>query len=367
MSDEVLYARAGSLGRILLNRPKVINALTYPMMTSILAQLQDWTQDDAVVAVSVQGAGERGLCAGGDIRALRTAVIDGSAGALQFWAHEYAMNAVMGSYPKPLVAFMDGIVMGGGVGISAHASLRLVTERSRVAMPETAIGFSPDVGSMFLLSRAPGEIGTHLAMTGLAVGGADAVSAGLADALVASEDIPGIIARLTAGESLDASVGSTTAAGDLGAERSWIDSCYAGSDPVTILHALREHPAPGARRSADVLVTRSPLAVAVALEAIRRAARMDTLSRVLEQDLMLCAGFADSGDLVEGVRALLVDRDNAPRWRHRSLEDVDATEVALLFAGARHACVESPDGGQRLPRREPAENPAAPPREEDVE
>ena len=367
MTDEVLYARDGHLGRILLNRPRVINALTSHMVTSVLAQLQDWAQDDAIGAVSIQGAGERGLCAGGDIRALRTVLMAGSAGAVQFWAHEYRMNAVIDSYPKPFVAFMDGIVMGGGVGISAHGSLRLVTERSRVAMPETAIGFSPDVGSMFLLSRAQGGIGTHLAMTGLSVGGADAVSAGMADALIASKDIPGIIARLAAGESLDAGVGGTMAVGDLAAERGWIDSCYAGNDPLTILQALRRHPAPGAQQSADVLVTRSPLAVCVALEAIRRAGRMNTLAQVLEQDLTLCCAIAGSADFVEGVRALLVDRDNAPRWRHRSLADVEAAEVALLFAGGRRAAVENPDGGQRLPRLEPVENAAAPPREEDVE
>jgi enoyl-CoA hydratase len=367
MTDEVLYCRDGHLGRILLNRPRVINVLNDPMVTSVLAQLQDWAQDDAVASVSIQGAGERGLCAGGDVRALRTVVMAGTADALQFWAHEYRLNAAIGSYPKPLVAFMDGIVMGGGVGISAHGSLRLVTERSQVAMPETAIGFSPDVGSLFLLSRAPGEIGTHLAMTGLSVRGADAVCAGLADALIASKDIPGVIARLGAGESLDANVGSTTAVGDLAGERAWIDSCYAGNDPVAILHALREHPAPGAQRSADVLVTRSPLAVCVALEAIRRARRMDTLTQVLEQDLTLCGAFAGSADFVEGVRALLVDRDNAPSWRHRSLEDVDAAEVSLFFAGHGRTAVEDPDRGQRLPRREPAENAAAPPREEDVE
>ncbi len=339
MTDEVLYARDGHLGRILLNRPKVINVLNDPMVSSVLAQLQDWAVDDAVFAVSIQGAGERGLCAGGDVRALRTALLAGSAGALRFWADEYRLNAAIDSYPKPFVAFMDGIVMGGGVGISAHGSLRLVTERSRVAMPETTIGFSPDVGSLFLLSRAPGEIGTHLALTGLPVGGADAVSAGLADALVASADISRIIARLAAGESLDAGVGNTSAVGDLGAQRDWIDSCYAGNDPVTILRALRGHPTPGAQQGADVLASRSPLAVSTALEAIRRAGRMNTLAQVLEQDLMLGGGLADSADFVEGVRALLVDRDNAPRWSHRSLEDVDAAEVALLFTGGRHWAV----------------------------
>ena len=331
MTDEVLYARNGCLGRIVLNRPEVINALTSQMVSSVLAQLEDWAQDDTVATVSIQGAGERGLCSGGDVRALRAVLIQGSAGAVQFWAQEYRMNAAIGSYPKPFVAFMDGIVMGGGVGISAHGSLRLVTERSRVAMPETAIGYFPDVGSLFLLSRAPGEIGTHLAMTGVAMGGADAVTAGLADALVDSHDIPGLVARLAAGELLDADVGSASTVGGREADRDWIDSCYAGNDPVEILRALRAHPAPAAQRCADVLQTRSPLAVAVALEAIRRARRMNTLAEVLDQDLMLGSALASSADFVEGVRALLVDRDNSPRWRHGSLNEVDPAEVTRLF------------------------------------
>ncbi|MEP7192775.1 MAG: 3-hydroxyisobutyryl-CoA hydrolase [Actinomycetota bacterium] len=333
MTDEVLYARDGHLGRILLNRPRVINVLNHDMVASIMAALKNWEHDNAVAAVSVQGAGERGLCAGGDVRALRKVVMAGSGEAVRFWAHEYQMNAAIGAYPKPFVAFMDGVVMGGGVGISAHGSLRLVTERSRVAMPETTIGFSPDVGSLFLLSRAPGEIGTHLAMTGLSIGGADAITCGLADALIASEDIPGIIARLAAGESLDPGVGRIPAAGDLAAAREWIDPCYAGDDALTILRTLRAHSAVGAQHAADVLETRAPLAVSIALKAIRRASRMHTLTQVLEQDLMLGGALADSVDFVEGVRALLVDRDNAPRWQHRSLADVDPAEVARVFAG----------------------------------
>jgi enoyl-CoA hydratase len=349
MTDEVLYARDGHLGRILLNRPRVINALTEQMVSSLMAQLPDWAGDDAVTAVSIQGAGERGLCSGGDIRALRRDVLAGLINPVQFWAQEYRLNAAIASYPKPFVAFMDGIVMGGGIGISAHASLRLVTERSRVAMPETAIGFFPDVGSLFLLSRAPGEMGTHLAMTGLSVGGADAVSCGLADALVAGRDIPGLIARLAAGESLNAGVGSVSAVGDLAAERDWIDSCYAGNDPVTIVRALRDHPSVGAQECAAVLRTRSPLAVCVALEAIRRAGRMNTVSQVLEQDLVLAGTFASSPDFFEGVRALLVDRDNAPRWSYRSLEDVDPAVVARLFAGPRPAAASGTGPGTGTP------------------
>jgi enoyl-CoA hydratase len=371
MTDEVLYARNGHLGRILLNRPRVINALTGNMVSSLAAQLQDWAGDDAVATVSIQGAGERGLCSGGDIRALRTAVLAGLVDPVQFWAQEYRLNAAIAGFPKPFVAFMDGVVMGGGVGISAHGSLRLVTQRSRVAMPETAIGFFPDVGSLFLLSRAPGEIGTHLAMTGLPVGGADAIIAGLADALVDSRDIPGLVARLAEGESLDAGVGDVAAGGDLAEERDWIDACYAGDDPVTIVQALREHHADGARRCADVLQTRSPLAVCVALEAIRRASRMNTLGQVLEQDLILAGTFASSPDFFEGVRALLVDRDNAPHWSYRSLDDVDPADVARLFTatgpGSVSGAASPASPGQRWPRLEPAEKAAAPPRDEDVE
>lgn len=331
MTNEVLYARDGRLGRILLNRPTVLNVLNDHMVASILAQLEVWALDDAVTAVSIEGAGERGLCAGGDVKALRTVVMAGSGEAVKFWAHEYRMNAAIAGYPKPFVAFMDGIVMGGGVGLSAHGSLRLVTERSRVAMPETAIGFSPDVGSLFLLSRAPGEIGTHLAMTGLSLGGADAITCGLADALIDARDTPAIIARLAASEPLDAGVGNTTAVGDLASAREWIDPCYAGDDAVKIFRALRAHPAPEAQHAADVLETRAPMAVCIALEAIRRASRMDTVAKVLEQDLTLAGAMADSVDFVEGVRALLVDRDNAPLWQHRSVEDVDPAEVDRVF------------------------------------
>jgi enoyl-CoA hydratase len=366
MNDDVLYARDGRLGRIMLNRPKVLNVLNDNMVTSILAQLLDWAGDDQVAAVSIQGSGERGLCAGGDIRALRKVVMAGSGEAVKFWAHEYRLNAAIASYPKPFVAFMDGIVMGGGVGLSAHGSLRLVTERARVAMPETAIGFSPDVGSLFLLSRAPGETGTHLALTGLSGTGADAVYCGLADALIASSQIPAIIARLAAGESLDAGVGSSTALGDLAPARAWIDPCYASNDALTILRALRAHPAAGAQHAAEILESRSPLAVCIALEAIRRASRMDTLSRVLEQDLMLAGAMADSVDFVEGVRALLIDRDNAPHWHHRSLSDVDLAEVARVFTGD-HKMALATRASQRLPKLEPAEKAAAPPREDDVE
>ncbi|MGH8827164.1 MAG: enoyl-CoA hydratase/isomerase family protein, partial [Jiangellaceae bacterium] len=158
---EVAFGRLGRLGRIRLNRPEVINALTTAMVVSIREQLEAWAHDDAITAVLIDGAGPRGLCAGGDVRALRTSLREGTGAADEFWTQEYRLNAAIAHYPKPFVAVMDGIVMGGGVGVSAHGRVRLATERSRIAMPETAIGFFPDVGSLYLLSRAPGELGTH--------------------------------------------------------------------------------------------------------------------------------------------------------------------------------------------------------------
>jgi enoyl-CoA hydratase len=331
-TEEVLFARHGRLGRIRLNRPRTINALTHPMVRSVLAQLREWADDDTITAVSIEGSGDRGLCAGGDVRAIREAVLTGTGDPLAFWADEYALNAAIHHYPKPYVAFMDGVVMGGGVGISAYGSLRLVTERSRIAMPETAIGFFPDVGTLHLLSRAPGELGTHLALTGTTVDGADAVVVGLADALVDSADLPAIRAALADGagpEVVDAlrREGSPQLTG----HRAWIDECYAGDDPVLVLKALHAHTAPAAGEAASLLAQRSPFSVAVTLEALRRAAGMTTLEQVLAQDRVLGASLMASPDFLEGVRAVLVDRDHAPRWRHASLEEVSREEVEDAF------------------------------------
>ncbi|GAA4923798.1 enoyl-CoA hydratase [Stackebrandtia albiflava] len=326
--DEVLFARHGVLGRIRLHRPKAINALTLGMVTAMRTRLAEWAADDSVSAVVVDGAGDRGLCAGGDVRAIRDAVIEGTSAPEEFWRAEYALNRDIAEYPKPFVAVMDGVTMGGGVGVSAHGSVRLATERSKVAMPETAIGFFPDVGGLHLLSRAPGEAGTHMALTGLPVSGADAVYCGLADAVVPTVEVDGFLDRWADGEPVTVPDHPVPAA-DIAAAREWIDECYRGDDPVEILSRLRGRPEPAARRAADVLASRSPLSVTVTLRAIRRAATM-TLPEVLAQDLRLGAAFATEPDFVEGVRAVLVDRDS-PVWRHGDLTEVDRSEVDAMF------------------------------------
>ncbi|WP_281964905.1 3-hydroxyisobutyryl-CoA hydrolase [Serinicoccus marinus] len=349
--EEVLYALDGPLGLVRLNRPRAINALDRPSIDSLLQQLRDWARDEQVAAVVIDGAGERGLCAGGDVRALRESVLGGrEQEAVDYWEAEYAVDALVASYPKPYVAWIDGIVMGGGVGISAHGSVRLVTERTQLAMPETIIGFFPDVAGLHPLSRAPGETGTHVALTGAPVGGADAVLLGMADALVPSAAKADLLAALREDPTLDAPAlaAAVDASHDsspdsptghpsrphpnswLEQQRGWIDPCYAGEDAAAILRRLRERPEPEAQEAAELIAARSPHSVAVALEALRRAATM-SVEQVLEQDRRLGPVFATHPDFAEGVRAQLVDKDRQPRWQHASVADVPREEVLAAF------------------------------------
>ncbi len=305
---EVVFEVKDGVGSILLNRPRAINALSVGMMEAISAALFDWRDDPTVGSVELRGAGERGFCSGADVRALREVVLAGG-DFMRFFDVEYALNNVIATYPKPITAFMSGITMGGGLGLSAHASRRIVDESSRLAMPEAIIGFEPDVGILFLLARAPGELGTHLAMTGGTVGAVDAILVGLADEC-AGECPPG----------------------ELADSRNWIDECYAGEDPAAILGRLEGHSDPRANAAASEIRARSPLSVAVALEAIRRAGRMASVAEVLAQDSVLARNMVGAPDFAEGVRAQLVDKDRSPRWQHARVEDVSRAEVLACFA-----------------------------------
>ncbi|GAA1653133.1 enoyl-CoA hydratase/isomerase family protein [Actinoplanes couchii] len=306
----------GRLGRIVLNRPAALNALTTEMVGIVHDTLRAWHDDDRVRTVLITGAGERGLCAGGDLRAMHADAVSGGGGSLEFFTREYDLNAAIAGYPKPVVAWMDGLVMGGGIGISAHASLRIVTERSRLAMPEVGIGFHPDVGGSWLLSRAPGEIGTHLALTGTTIGAGDAITAGLADCFVPADRIPYLISGLTGDEPGVAVSAVTTAppAGDLDDARDWIDECYAGDDLAVIRTRLAGHGSAGARAAAEEIATKSPTSLAVTLRSLRTAARMSSLREALDQELRLSAAFLRLPDLAEGIRAQIIDKDRRPRW-----------------------------------------------------
>ncbi|MBR7825539.1 enoyl-CoA hydratase/isomerase family protein [Actinospica sp. MGRD01-02] len=341
--DSVLLRTEGRAAYLTLNRPKAINALTHAMVLRMGEALEAWQADASVQAVVITGAGERGLCAGGDIRAVREAVISGSPrAAAEFWRDEYILNLAIARYPKPYVAIMDGIVMGGGVGVSAHGSVRVVTERSLVAMPETGIGFIPDVGGTYLLSRAPGELGTHLALTGTPVGAGDAVLCGLADHFIPSEDLAAFAEALATDEVATAlkSFTAPVPAAQLADQRVWIDECYAADTVEEIVARLRQHPDPAANATAATILTKSPTALKVTLAAVRRARELPDLRAVLEQEFLVsCSGLTEP-DLAEGIRAQVVDKDRDPHWVPAALAEVPDSAVARYFSppreGERH-------------------------------
>jgi len=338
--DSVLLRTEGRAAYLTLNRPKAINALNQAMVLRMSAALDEWSRDDSVQTIVLTGAGDRGLCAGGDIRAVREAVISGRPrDAAGFWRDEYVLNHAISRYAarhaKPYVAIMDGIVMGGGVGVSAHGDVRVVTERSMVAMPETGIGFVPDVGGTYLLSRAPGEVGTHLALTGMPIGAADAVLCGLADHFVPSADLPAFIAALATDDVPTALAAYTAPLPEAEAEftrhRSWIDECYAADTVEEIVERLNAHGSEAAKLTAGLILTKSPTALKVTLAAIRRARRLPDLAQVLEQEFLVSCSALTAPDLAEGVRAQVIDKDRNPHWSPATLAEVTEADVERHF------------------------------------
>ncbi len=333
-SDEVLSRVDDGVGFVTLNRPKAINSLNQGMVNDLAAVLAGWERDGQIRAVVLSGAGERGLCAGGDVVAIyHSARADGVA-ARRFWRDEYLLNAQIGRFSKPYVSLMDGIVMGGGVGVGAHANIRVVTDTSKIAMPEVGIGFIPDVGGAYLLSRAPGSLGLHAELTGAPFSGADAIALGFADHFVPHDKLDAFSKAIVADgvePALDAHAVEPPPS-DLEAQRDWIDQCYAGDTVADIVAALRGHAAGTANEAADLIATRSPIALSVTLEAVRRAGKLDTLEDVLTQDYRVSCASLRSHDLVEGIRAQLVDKDRNPKWSPASLADVSTADVDAYFA-----------------------------------
>jgi enoyl-CoA hydratase len=330
--QDVIFEQRGRLGVVTLNRPKAVNALTAGMVTAVLGQLTAWADDDTVATVLVRGAGDRGLCAGGDIVAIYRDILAGGDETARFWADEYRMNSLIEHFPKPYVAFMDGLVLGGGVGISAHGSLRIVTERTRTGMPETTIGFVPDVGGTLLLSRSPGETGTHAALTGAHLSGADAVFLVLADHFVPSGRLAELAAALET-ESAEAAVArfaEEVPAFELEAQRDWIDACYPGDDAEEIVRRLRAAGGEAAA-AADTIEAKSPTAVKVTLASLRRSRGL-TLDEVLVEEYRVGLHCLRGPDFREGIRAQVVDKDRNPQWRPATLHEVHPEDVERYFA-----------------------------------
>ena len=333
-SDEVLTRADDGVGFITLNRPKAINSLNQTMVDLLRSVLIRWERDDAVRAVVLSGAGERGLCAGGDVVAVYHSARKDGVETRRFWRAEYLLDGQVGRFAKPFVALMDGIVMGGGVGVSAHANTRVVTDTSKIAMPEVGIGFIPDVGGAYLLSRAPGALGLHAALTGAPFSGADAIAMGFADHYVPHRDLDAFTAAIVS-DGVESALAHHTIEpppSALVAQRDWIDVCYAGDTAEDILAALRGHEAGPAQDAANLIATRSPIAVSVALEAVRRAAKLETLEDVLTQDYRVSSASARSHDLVEGIRAQIIDKDRNPKWSPATLATVTAADVDAYFA-----------------------------------
>ncbi|GAS90414.1 enoyl-CoA hydratase/isomerase family protein [Mycolicibacterium brisbanense] len=334
-NEDILVNVRNGVGILTLNRPKAINSLNEAMVSGMAAALDAWEHDDTVHTVLLTGAGERGLCAGGDVVALYHSAKVGGADARRFWYDEYRLNARIGSYPKPYVALMDGIVMGGGVGVAAHGSVRVATDSTMMAMPEVGIGFIPDVGGTYLLSRAPGALGLHAALTGAPFSGADAIAMGFADHYVPHDSLAEFTEAVVNDgvEHALAAHAIEPPASPLLAQRDWIDTCYAGDTVADILAALREH-GTAAGDAANLIATRSPVSLAVTLQAVRRAAKLDTLEEVLQQEYRTSCASVRSHDFVEGIRAQLVDKDRNPQWSPASNAEVTQADVDAYFVPA---------------------------------
>jgi enoyl-CoA hydratase len=359
---DVLFARRGRLGIATLNRPQTVNALTAGMVAALLQQLAEWAGDDAVQAVALQGAGGRGLCAGGDIVAIYRDILRGGVDTAAFWQAEYRLNALVARYPKPYVALMDGLVLGGGIGVSAHGSVRVVTEKTRTGMPETTIGFTPDVGGTFLLSRAPGEAGTHAALTAAHLTGPDALFLGLADHYVPADRLPPLLAALEhdPAEVAVARFAAAPPASPLEAQREWIDACYASNDAEDIVHRLRTWKGAGkagAAEAADAIEAKSPTSVKVTLAALRRVNGM-ALEDALAQEYRTGLRFLATPDFREGIRAQVVDKDRTPRWKPPTLAEVHATDVERFFRPLGHRELDL--GGTDTAHGGAGERPAGP-------
>jgi enoyl-CoA hydratase len=341
IEPELIVRREGSAGVIRLNRPKALNALTLDMTREIAAALDAFEKDTQVALLLLEGAGERGLCAGGDIRGLyESAKAKGDLGKT-FWREEYIVNARIANYPKPYVAYMDGFVMGGGVGLAGHASHRVVTEKTKVAMPEVGLGFFPDVGGTWLLSRAPGELGTYFGLTGLTMNGADAVYCGLADVLIQTRDWPALRASLTAMPPKTDS-GSVMAAlkqfavtdevGPVTTQCDLIDRAFAHDSVEEIVAALKQDGSDFAQATLKALADKSPRGLKVTLKLLRLARTSGSLEECLKREYLAALEVFDSADFVEGVRAAIIDKDRNPAWQPPDLAGVTAEIVAHYLA-----------------------------------
>ena len=334
MTEQTVIARKdGRIGRIRMNRPKALNALDIDMIRAIAVALEQWRDDPHVHGVVIEGEGERAFCAGGDIRAIRQASIeDRRVDVEAFFAEEYALNGMIAAYPKPYIALVDGICMGGGIGVSVHGAYRVASEHAMFAMPETAIGFFPDIGASYFLPRLPGSMGLYLGLTGSRVLGAEAVQVGLATHYTPRAQIAALSAALAAvGPTALARFAEPPQAGTLAGQHDAIERCFAAASVPEIVRNLEAEGGDWAQATLTILRAVSPSALFWSLQLIRAGADR-TLAQCLAAELKLTRNVSRHPDFLEGVRAMVVDKDRQPKWQPARIEDVDTAVIAEILA-----------------------------------
>lgn len=331
----IIARREGAAGTLLMNRPKALNALDIEMIRGFQAAIDAWKDDAAVRLVVLEGAGGRAFCAGGDVRRIRELAIEGDTASVEdFFREEYAVNRGIATFGKPWVSLIDGVCMGGGIGLSVHNGPRVVTGNALLAMPETAIALFPDVGTSYILPRLPGAVGTWLALTGARLRGADAVHAGLADHYVRRERLAGLRAALLEGDSAAVErFAEAPPEASFAPHRAAIDRCFGLDGIPAILAALEKEGTEWAAEQAAILRRMSPTSLAVSLELIRRGAGA-SLDECLQMELALTRVVVHRHpDFREGVRSVLVDKDGKPSWTPPTIEALDPAAIRAMFAG----------------------------------
>jgi len=328
----VVASRDARVGRILLNRPKALNALDLDMIRACTQALKTWRDDPHVHAVVIEGAGDRAFCAGGDIRAVRQFHLENRSDQVEaFFSEEYALNFLIATYPKPYIALIDGICMGGGIGVSVHGAYRVATEHAVFAMPETAIGFFPDIGATYFLPRLPGRLGFYLALTGARMTGADSVHAGLATHFTPREHLAALSRDLaTDGPAALARYATTLPPFSLASHRKLIDLCFGSASMLDILHHLESSHDTFARETAATLRGMSASSLVWSLRLLQQGANR-TLRQCLDAELCATRTITPYREFIEGVRAMVVDKDRQPRWTPARVEDVDHAEIESLL------------------------------------
>ena len=330
---DIIITKSGSAGRITLNRPKALNAMTYAMCTAIEAALEAWRADPAVSLVIFDAAGEKAFCAGGDIAELYTTGMQGDfAYGQTFWRDEYRLNAKLHCYPKPVISFMQGFTMGGGVGLGCHGSHRVVGETSQIAMPECGIGLIPDVGGSLILASAPGRLGEYLGTTATRMNAGDAILVGFADYFIPQDQWPSLIESLqeTGNCALISAAAQPASEGPVSRDKQLIDRHFSGETLTDIVNALRHDDSAFSQKTLGLMARNSPLAMACSVEAIHRLRGSPEMHKALELEYRFTYRAMEHGDFLEGIRAAIIDKDRNPQWQH-TLDAVPSVAVSRML------------------------------------